>query len=97
MTLDALAFAEESERSLLLGRRHGVPVASGKPVNRRICQDEGELELGNRAAEHGEINRAAAMHGWEQCAKKRPVGRCRVQPCQYNLPDRLIPKTTAVG
>ena len=56
-----------------------------------------ELELGDGAAEHREIDRATRGDGGKRCAEKRAVfGRCH-SAAQHRLADRLVAETAGVG
>jgi hypothetical protein len=56
---DAAGFAEKEECAPFFPSGERVPVAAREAVERGVGEDEGELELGDSAAEHAEIDFAA--------------------------------------
>ena len=79
MARHALAFAEEHERAPLFSRGHRAVLAACESIDRRVGEDERELELGDRAAEHVERDVCAAPHFGKHTAERQPVSWRRVQ------------------
>jgi hypothetical protein len=81
---------KNTERTALLGRVHRGVIATSKTVDGCVRAHDAELELGDRAAEHREVDRGAGIDGGEQLAKAQAVIRVAVQSREHLLADRLV-------
>ena len=94
VTRDASRFAEERQRSAFVGRGHRVAVPSRKLIERRVGEHEREFELGDRLAEHEEIDRRAVSDFGKDLPEEFPVRFRSVQDLQRLLPNRLVPRSS---
>jgi hypothetical protein len=96
MALAAPALAEEDERTAFLLIIHRVSVAPREPVDRRIGEDQRELEFGNGAREHREIDGAACRNRRKERAEELPVGRRSIETLQHHRTDGVVARSSGV-
>ena len=63
MAGNASRLTEEKQGTLLLRDGHGTALAACKSIDRRIGEDQCELEFGNRSSEHRKVDGTAIGHG----------------------------------
>ena len=97
MTGGAVCATEKQQRSFFLLHRQRVPIAACEPVDRCVCERQGELKFGNRSTEHGEVNRRPGCDLREDRSKKSAVGRGAVEPLENRLSNRLVAEPARVG
>ena len=90
MARDASGSAEEQQRAALLRVGHRVVAPSSEAIDRRVRERERELELGDREAEHREVDRSPARDGRERLAEQTAVLGRAVEQREPLLPDRLV-------
>src|SRR6185436_2840865 len=97
VALHAAADAKEDERAALLFAAHRVAIASGELINRRIGKRQRELELGNCATEHLEVDRGATSHFGEHRPEQAAIHRDSIHERDALVPDGFIAETRFVG
>src|SRR6266508_4136185 len=75
VAVHAARTAEEQQRSALLLRRHRRRVAACELIERRVREDESELELGDCFPEHEEVDRRALLDLGEYVPKQCAICR----------------------
>src|SRR5205814_170803 len=92
VTPDTSSLSEEQHGALLLRDTHRPPFAPRKTVDRRVGEDQRELELGDGPPEHREVDGAACCHCGEQLTEQSAIGRRRIEPGEYSLANGLVSK-----
>src|SRR5467141_2806163 len=89
--------SEKEQRALFLGKAHRPALTAREVVDRRIGENERELELRDGAAEHREIERSSGGDAWKQLPEQPPISRRRIESLEYRLADGFIARAARVG
>src|SRR6185436_2790433 len=89
--------AEEEQRALLLLVRHRAQIAARETIDRRVREDERELELGDGAPEHREVDRPARGDLGEAPREQLAIAGAAVEVLEENPADGIVAEPRGVG
>src|SRR5712691_11039118 len=90
VTLHAPGLPEEEQRTPFLALREGVALAAGEAVDRRVGEDESELNLSNRFSAVLEVNGCSSCNLRERLAEELPIRVDSVQPAQHFVANVVV-------
>ena len=77
--------------ALFLRNVHRTMLAAREAIDRRVREDQRELEFGDGPSKHGEVDRSARGHARKYRSEEPPVNGRGVEPLQYRLPYGIVP------
>jgi hypothetical protein len=97
MALHASRLSEEQERATLFTFVHGVFLAARVAIDGRVGKSQRELELGNGAAEHAEVEGLSLRDLGKAEPEQIAVNRICIETVENRLPNWVVAETARVG